>query len=121
MTRNFLLALAMSAGVASAAESGYPTVRYKGGILVASPAPYYKAAQPSVEILETEECSASAASKTTVRVSGKCEFLRAMFSYHHQEPKSGKDLRTLVGFTFSSQGSGHSLMVSGPFVSAKPN
>ncbi len=115
MTRFLLLVLGLFSAAAPAAEAGFPTISYRGGVLMATPAPDHKADRPSLEILETDECSAAAASKTSLRVNGKCEFLRAKFSYDHQEPKSGKALRTLVGFTFSSLGSGHTLMVSGPF------
>ena len=113
MGRFFILTLSLISAAASASEAGFPTISYKGGVLMATPAPDHKANRPSLEILETEECSASTASKTSLRVTGKCEFLRAKFSYDHEE--AGKPLHTLVGFTFSSQGAGHSLMVSGPF------
>ncbi len=102
-------------------ENGFPSVAYRGGVLVASPAPDHKAENPSVEILESEECQAASASRNSLRVSGRCEFLRAMYSYYHQEPKTGQKLRTLIGFTFSSAGAGHSLIVSGPVQGAKPN
>jgi hypothetical protein len=121
MARFFTLALALFSGWAAAAEAGFPTVSYKSGVLVAAAAPDHKAQNPSVEVLETEECSASTASRTSLRVSGRCAFLKAMFSYQHQEPKTGRQLKTLVGFTFSSQGTGHSLMVSGPFVTSRQN
>lgn len=111
----FLFLLA-SYGTASAAEAGFPTVTWKGGLLVARPAPDHRAESPSLEILESEECSAQTASQTSLRVAGKCEFLKAIFSYGHREPKSGREMKTHVGFTFSSQGAGHVLMVSGPFV-----
>jgi hypothetical protein len=105
--------------LAHAAEAGFPTVTYKAGLLTARPAPDHAAQDARVEILESEECSASTASRESVRVAGRCEFLKAMYSYRFKEAKSGKDLRTLVGFTFSSQGPGHTLMVSGPFTTSR--
>lgn len=103
-----------------AAENGFPTVRYKGGLLLATPAPDHRAESPEVQILESEECNASAASRTSIRVAGKCEFLKALFTYRHTDPSDKKAKRMFVGFTFSSPGAGHTLMVSGPFAVREP-
>ncbi len=121
MTRFYIFTLMLSAAGAFASNETPPSISYKGGVLVATPASDEKADGPSVDIIETEECSASPVSHSSVKINGKCEFLKAVYSYQHREPTSGRTLRTYVGFTFSGHGAGHSLMVSGPFVSVRPN